>query len=157
MALNSDDIIDPIDKVVPEVIEPKLKKQKEQVYLLYVVPDTGEVLVSTDDPHNLLSFEYDPKSGSFFANINKHLRSVGLIKEEDTIHHNSFNCIFDKIIDDTIYRVFMINKRFQEIPTQLNLVKIKKLTNVNNPNHKVYLELFLKIFASLELIHYFKT
>lgn len=156
MVLNSNDFVDVSDTTPVKVLEPKLKKQKEQVYLLYVVPETGKVLATKSDDQNLLNFEYDPKSGSFFSTINQHLRSIGLLKEEETLHTKSLNCIFDKVISDTVHRVFMINKHFSEIPNQLDFVAIKKLTNVNNPNYKVYLELFLKIFSSLELTQYFK-
>lgn len=137
--------------------EVKLSKLKEKIFLLNSPPETGRVLVLKNNPQDLLGFEYNPKSGSFHLNINNYLRDLGLIPQDYTLPNDKLVCIFDKVIDNTVYRVFLINKLFTDLPETVELGKIKKLTNANSPNHKVYLDLFLKIFSNLELTSLFKT
>ena len=55
---------------------------------------------------------------------------------------------------NTIYKIYLSTVKIDKsnIPEDLEYVKIKNLTNKSNPNSKMYLDTFLKIFGDLELI-----
>lgn len=142
---------------VSTTTETPLPKLKERVSLIYLDPfKSNKVLVLKDNPKKLFGFDYIFKSGSLDQAIHKHLLSFGLIKETTRLNKDKLFCVYDKVTGDTVDIVYLSLERFKEIPNSLEYVKIKDLTSDNNEYKELYLSIFLKIFADLELASYFK-
>ena len=140
-------------KVLKEVRQPKLD---EHIFYIFVDPTASKVL-SVTGSNNLLGTEYLPKAGSIIQVNNDFLTSTLGTKDRHFIGNNKLICVFDGIFDNKIYRAYLSVEQLKDISKELSYIDIKQITDKRNPLHKLYLNIFLKIFSSLELIKYFKN
>lgn len=129
-----------------------IKPLPEKLLFLFLDSTTSEVLVSKIDKRNPIGVDYLHDSQNRLTlklSINKYL-SFSQIPVNDL----QLICVNDLIHLNTIYKIYLSTVKIDKsnIPEDLEYVKIKNLTNKSNPNSKMYLDTFLKIFGDLELI-----